>query len=281
MLKSSLRNNPYVQAPLNEEVSNLLSTISVDQSYYNRGFNKATTQLNELLENHRKWLLPIIDVSDFTHGYITSGATEAINVWGLSDDRPWQYLEGDYQWPQMTRLNGFETTIDKLNPSKVLYISNPSCIDGNYISDEHIDIINSVGCPVIYDCAYVSASRKHDIKIPKNTEQVFFSFSKGFGIVGQRCGIMYSKIQHAVLHPLKLVECYNYTSIHIINKLISNFTVDQMYNNGSKYQHKLCDTHNLTPSDTYFIANSEDPYYKKRRRNKITARLCLTEMVLI
>jgi hypothetical protein len=274
--RSSLRNNPYVQAPLSKAVKELLSTISVDQSYYDRGTDNATEQLNELLLKHRTWLLPLIDIKDFDHGYITAGATEAINLWRLSDDREWQYLEGDYQWPQMIKADGFETTIYNLDPNKVLYISNPSCIDGNYISNEHIDIINEAGCPVIYDCAYVSASRSHTINIPSNTEQIFFSFSKGFGIIGQRCGLMYSKTPHVILQPLKTVECYNYTSIHIINKLIVAFAVDQMYNSYIDNQQSVCLNYNLVPSDTYFIVTSEDPYYTKRRRRGLTARLCIT-----
>ena len=277
MLKSSLRDNPYVQAPILQSVKTLLNNISLTQSYYPRGSNRATSQLKSLLKNHREWVKPIIDIKGFRHGYITAGATEGINLWRLSDQRPWQYITGDYQWPQMVSNDGIETDINNLDPDRVLYISNPSCIDGNYLSQEYIDKINEAGCPVIYDCTYVSSSCKHDLVVPEHTEQIMFSFSKGFGLIGQRCGLLYTKKIHKILEPLKTVECYNYLSINIINELINNFYVTQMYDDYKEEQTLLCDKHSLTLSDVYFIANSTDPYYEKRRRSGDTARLCLTD----
>ena len=265
-----------MQSPQWDSVEHILSNISIDMSYYARGINKATYNLNTLLTKHRGWVNPLIDLKDFKHGYLTAGATEAINLWRLSDNRPWQYLEGDYQWPQIVSKNGTESQWDNLDPNKVLYISNPSCIDGNYITNEHIDLINDIGCPVIYDCAYVTASRRHTIRIPDNTEQVFFSFSKGFGIIGQRCGLMYTKKRHSILSPLANVECYNYTSIQIMDALMKAFAVDRMYDMYFPTQLAFCKKHDVVLSDTYFIVTSGDPFYAQRRRHGETARLCIT-----
>ena len=118
--------------------------------------------------------------------------------------------------------------------------------------------------------------RKFGIKVPKNTEQVMFSFSKGFGLIGQRCGLVYTKEPHPTLEPLNSVECFNYASSKIMKAMMNNFTVDEMYNKYKDIQKEVCDKYDLIPSDTYFVATSTDPFYKKLRRNENTARLCIT-----
>ena len=57
-----------------------------------------------------------------------------------------------------------------------MYLSIPSDADGNYFD------MGEINSPVILDCCYVGATDIKEIKIPKNTEQVFFGFSKGFWI---------------------------------------------------------------------------------------------------
>ena len=105
-----------------------------------------------------------------------------------------------------------------------MYVSNPACSTGNFISLKNIDN------PVILDCAYITATPIKKITAPKNTEQVMFSFSKGFGLIGQRCGLVYTKEPHPTLEPLNSVECFNYASSKIMEAMMNNFTVDEMYN---------------------------------------------------
>ena len=264
-----LGNNPWVQSPLCIEVKKLLDELKT--SYYQRGTGKATKELNDVIEKHRSWVSSIIDLSEFPFAYVTPGATGAIEHWRLTDTRPWQYFTGDYQYPQMLSNNGIE--VDSVQKDKVLYISNPQCYNGNFIE---LDYITN---PVILDCAYVGATKNFKIIAPANTEQVMFSFSKGWGLIGQRCGLVYTKKPHKSLHPLKKVECFNYSSALIINTIIDNFTIDEMYNRYKNRQKQICDLYDLKPSDTYFIATTENPSYKKFRRKKKTARVCLTPLL--
>lgn len=268
MLKSSLRDNPWVQSPLSKEVEILL--YALDPNYYQRGAGQATKDLNETIEKHREWVSPIIDLKEFPFAYVTSGATEAINHWRLSDTRSWQYFKGDYQYPQMLSGNGIE--VDELRPNDVLYVSNPKCHDGNFAE------FGNINNPVILDCAYISATAIKRINVPVNTEQVMFSFSKGFGLIGQRCGLVYTKKPHPTLHPLKKVECYNYSAAPIMSMIMDKFNVNTMYNIYLNDQTRVCEQYDLTPSDTYFIGTSTDVYYKKQRRVDGIARLCLTEV---
>ena len=269
MLKSSLRDNPWVQSPLSKEVEILL--YALDPNYYQRGAGQATKDLNETIEKHREWVSPIIDLKEFPFAYVTSGATEAINHWRLSDTRSWQYFKGDYQYPQMLSGNGIE--VDELRPDDVLYVSVPSAADGNYFDIEYIK------APVILDCTYVSATAKQRIHIPKNTEQVMFSFSKGFGMIGNRCGLVYTKKPHKTLHLLKEFENWNYATVKTMDLIMSNFAVDEMFDENRGRQLALCSEYSLIPADVFFLAQSGDNYYKRRRRMfDGIARLCLTEV---
>ncbi len=267
--KSSLLNNSrWVQSPTWPKVQQLLDEIKISDSYHTRGTGEATA-LNELaIVKHRHWVKDIVDLSDFPYAYVTAGATDAINHWRATDDRPWQFFTGDYQWPNIISQNGKECKY--INTKDVLYISNPQCSDGNFRNLPNIEN------PVILDCAYITATAKQKMFIPKNTEQIMFSFSKGFGLIGQRCGIVYTKEPHKSLHPLSKVECFNYSAAPIMLAMMKNFSVDEMYYLYQDEQDRICDKYDLKPSDTYFIGTSTDPFYKKRRRVGDIARLCLT-----
>jgi hypothetical protein len=107
-----------------------------------------------------------------------------------------------------------------------------------------------------------------------------FSFSKGFGMIGNRCGLVYTKKPHKTLHLLKEFENWNYATDKTMDLIMSNYSVDEMFKTHIQKQINLCKQFSLVPSDCFFIATSGDPYYKKRRRAKgnPVARLCLTSI---
>ena len=117
--------------------------------------------------------------------------------------------------------------------------------------------------------------------MPVNTEQVFFSFSKGFGLVGQRLGLVYTKEPHATLHRLKEFENWNYNSVKTISLIMDNFAVDDMWNRYRQQQLKICEQYNFVASDCFFLATTKDPYYTRRRRMKWNnnARICITPLI--
>lgn len=259
----------WVQSPLSTKVKAILDNL--DFRYLERGSGRATDESNSTIKTHRGWVSDIIDLKDFKFAYITSGATEAINHWRLSDTRPWQYYTGEYEYPNLLTKNG--NMVSVLNPNDVLYISNPQCYNGNFTDFTNIDN------PVILDCAYIGATYKKKISIPKSTEQIMFSFSKGFGLIGQRCGIVYTKKPHPTLHPLKKVECFNYAAAPIMNAIMSNFDVDTMYNAYSEQQYLLANKYNLKTTDTFFICTSNDNFYSSMRRKDDCARICITSLL--
>ncbi len=275
MEKELLKNNRWVDVPMTEDVWHLLKEQRISETYYKRGSGKATQELEWLEATHRNWVHEITDLSDFPYCYVTNGSTDAINLWLLSEDREYQYINGDYEYPPLIKEGKcFNPVTDNIDPNKVMYVSNPSATDGNFINP-------NIDCPVILDCTYISSTYIERINIPPKTEQIFFSFSKGFGVIGQRLGLVYTKKPHKILHILKEFENWNYNSVKTMGLIMANYDVDTMHNEYSSRQIDLCNEYDLNASDCFFLATSQDEYYKKRRRMKHNpiARLCLTPLI--
>lgn len=260
---------PWVQCPKIQEVTDIVNSISV-QNFY-RGSKQALRRLNYLENLYRNWIKDIVDLSEFPHCYFVNGVTDAINQWVATEDRPWQYLEGDYEYANIISSKG--NKVKYINNTDVLYISNPACSTGNFIE------IKDIENPVILDCAYIGSTKKQEIFVPKNTEQIWFSFSKGWGLIGQRAGLVFSKHPHKSLEPMKRVEAWNYTSVEIAIKILENFDVDTSYNMFRNLQLDICKENDLVPSNCFFIANSTDEKYAARRRVGNIARLDLSHVM--
>lgn len=258
-----LINTSWVQCPKIDKVSDILSNMEVPN--FVRGSGKAFVRLRKLENKYREWVKDIVDLSEFTHCYFVNGVTDAINQWVATETRSWQYLEGDYEYANMISNRGNKVTY--INSSDVLYISNPACATGNFI--ELKDLPN----PIILDCAYLGSTRKQKMYIPKTTEQIWFSFSKGWGLIGQRAGLVFTKQPHKSLEPMKQSEAWNYTSVEIALAVIDNFDIDTVYNQYRDKQLEICKENNFTPADCFFIANSTSTEYSKRRRINNIARL--------
>jgi hypothetical protein len=267
--KRLMKKTPWVQCPTIDSVQQLLTTIPVTN--YTRGSGQATERLDYLESLYRVWVKDIIDLSDFTHCYFVNGVTDAINQWVATETRTWQYLHGDYEYANMIGGDGY--SVSKINPEQLLYISNPACETGNFISLDNIDN------PVILDCAYIGSTDIKTITPPKNTEQVWFSFSKGWGLIGQRSGLVFTKEPHRSLHIMKAVEGWNYTSVETSIAIVENYDIDTVYNQYKQQQQEACAELDITPSDCFFIANSTHPEYSKRRRANEIARLDLSTIL--
>ena len=263
--KSELRNFPHVNVPRFKSVEILLLAQTVADTYFSRGSGQATEELNHVEATHRHWVSPMIDLSNFPYCYYTHGATDAIHNWALTEDRKWQIPEGEYEYADMIGGKGTKVL------DQPLYLSNPSAATGNIL-------YSNTKQPVILDCTYVSSTAIKTINVPKRTEQVFFSFSKGFGLVGQRLGLVYTKEPHPTLHRLKEYENWNYGGVRTMQLIMNNFSVDSMFNRYRKMQLDVCKEYKFTPSDVFYLATTKDRYYTRRRRAGDVARICLTPL---
>ena len=267
-------NTPFVQAPLFQDVKNLLDQIP--HKYVQRGSGHMKHELDALAQDFKKWILPIVDLQNFAHCYSIAGVTDAINQFSATTNE-YQSMPGDYEWLNRVR-KGTTNSIDQLDKNKTLYLSIPQCYNGNFVDDSVIDIIDSVGCDVVVDCAYIGATAIRKIRLPVRTTQVWFGFSKGWGLIGNRLGLAFTTQEHPTLNPMYNVECFNYTNTKIMHTIIKNYSCEQQYNRMHVLQKQICDQYNIMPSDTYFLATSTDEKYHERRRLGNVARLCITEM---
>ena len=292
-IKQSLRDNRWVDVPMSEDVKRLLDEQLVSDTYYRRGDGQATKDLDSVEATHRKWVGEIIDLSEFPYCYFVNGTTDAIHHWKIIEQREWQKLcYGEYEYPdaigpwgdvccdvpgQYMSEDGRSAIPSIIDPNKPVFISIPSSADGNFFNLKEQKIV----APVILDCTYIGSTNIQRIDIPKNTEQVFFSFSKGFGVIGQRLGLVYTKEEHPTLARLKRLENWNYNGVRTINLLMHNFTVDEMWERNREKQIKICNEYGFKPSDCFFLATTRDPYYLERRRMRWNdnARICITPLL--
>jgi len=268
-MNDNLFDSPWVQSPQIPSVQQLIKT--VEPVNYPRGSGEAKQRLDLLEVSYRNWIRDIVDLKDFKYCYFVNGVTDALNQWIATEKRPWQYLEGDYEYAKM--IGGKGECVDQIQPDKLLYISNPACATGNVIE------LDKIENDVILDCAYVGSTGIHKIDLPVNTEQIWFSFSKGWGLIGQRSGLVFTKRPHRSLNIMKRVEAWNYTSVEICLAILANYDIDTVYNEYKQKQLDVCTEMNLTPSDCFFIANSTHKEYAKRRRIGNIARLDLSKLL--
>ena len=62
--------------------------------------------------------------------------------------------------------------------------------------------------------------------------------------------------------------------------MMSNFTVDEMWNRNRETQIDICNDHGFEPSDCFFLATTKNKHYRRRRRmnNDENARICITPL---
>ena len=276
-----------IKIPIIDDVYNVLE----QQKYmltYDKG--QALKELESVETAHRKWVSKIVDLSDFPHCYFVNGLEDAIHHWKLTETRPCQKLEGEYDYPDnigepatvccdvpgqyMNQELGRSAIPADIKNDRPLYLSIPSHADGNFFNPGNLD------APIILDCSYVGSTNIQKINVLKNTEQVFFDFTRGFGKVVQGVGLVYTKQPHATLEKLKKLENWNYIGVKIIDLLISNFAVDEMWNRHKDEQFKICKDYNIKPADCFYMATSRHEDYKNHRlmRWNDTARICITSL---
>ena len=206
-----------------------------------------------------QWLKPIVDLSDF-YVYPTNGITEGLDWWwGRSKYHIWSAI-GEYQWVDHKRSG--------MAPHYV-YQSIPSAIDGNYCAvDSHVK--------VALDLAYVGSTAVQKIELHGGVEKVFFSLSKPFGIRNIRTGWYFSRTPDKKREALTdSAKYYNYFAHDVAEAVISNFDIDFVHRKLYNKQKVVCKQLEFNPSDSVWLATTENKEYAKFMRDGKTARICL------
>lgn len=219
------------------------------------------TEVKPFSSDITEWLKPVIDLSDFPYLYPANGITEGLNYWYMQEKRKIIRHKDDYVW------------LPKSDTGEVMYLSNPSSIDGN-ITDIPQDI------PVVLDIAHIgSCSNRVKINVPDNVEKVFFSMSKCFGLRNYRIGYYWSKTPDEQLERLiGSAKYYNYHSMALGEAIINKVGPTHVNTYLKKYQDKLCDELDLVPSDSVWLATTTNSDYDKFKKGEIN-RIALCDLM--
>tara|TARA_B100001057_G_C22859867_1_gene954057 strand:+ start:1450 stop:2205 length:756 start_codon:yes stop_codon:yes gene_type:complete len=202
------------------------------------------------------WLKPVVDLSNF-HVYPMNGITQGLDWWYDKERRSVTMERGDYQW-----------IYPKAGIKRIHYVSVPSAIDGNYI-----DIPKDT--PTAVDLAYVGSTAVKKIELPKNVEYVFYSFSKPFGVRNVRTGWIFTRNPDTRLDAItNSAKYYNYYANSVAETIINKFDIDYVWNALKDKQIDVCNTYGFTPSDSVWLATTNNPAYDKFKRGDVN-RLCL------
>ena len=79
-----------------------------------------------------------------------------------------------------------------------------------------------------------------------------------------------------MLEPLtENAKYYNYYAHDVAEAVISNFDIDYVHNQLYNKQKNICEQLDFIPSDSVWIATTENKEYAKFMRDGQTARICL------
>lgn len=229
--------------------------------------HKLETFLKTTITTFRDWVKDIVELSEFPYAYPINGVTGGIDQWMLDNLSNISLLSGEYGWPKVQRPWIGDNTI----PIKAAYISNPFSATGSFHQ-----LHKNIELPTFLDCAFVGSTMKKKINITENVKIIAFSLSKGFGVNLFRTGFLFSKDKIPALETWLHYNYHNMVSISVARRIIDTFPVDYTYNRFRDTQLEICREYDLNPSDCVFLATSEDPKYKKYKREDGTYRLCLS-----
>jgi hypothetical protein len=246
LLKQSLA----IRTPVLPEVEKVVNSVTLD-------LHSISPYKTDII----KWLRPIINLEGYSV-YPMNGCTEGLNWWYNQEYRGVHMEQGDYQWIKPTDRYG-----------KIVYLSVPSAINGNY-RELPIDV------PIALDIAYVGSTKIQHIRKLDNVEYVFFSLSKAFGLRNVRTGWIFTKTPDERLESLThSAKYYNYYAHNIAENVISNFDIDYIHSKLYNKQKAICEELDFVPSDSVWLATTKNKEYAKFMRDGKTARICLAESI--
>lgn len=262
--------------PLLNEIKELASQSARSNSFFypTWDLHKFDVELSQTRVAVEKWLSPL-NLGDFNFFNIEDGVTGALNKWIAEEQRPIQMFKGDYKWIAAFKKDiHFINDYSEINPNAVLYISNPSSTNGDYLI--HWKDIIATGAPIVLDCVYMGAAKITAIDISPNIEKMFFSLSKNFALPRARAGFSFSRTFPIEYKIMRDHGYYSYLTTELIKTLSSAVPFDYSFHKLRNLQTAICDDLKIKPSDTVFLAQlpkSDPNSFLERTRYCITPEL--------
>lgn len=257
-----------------EKIYNVLSD-AYSRSFQHYESDTRIEILGTLRNKLVSYFAPSIDLSTFKHFYLTSGITDGLNYYSnQNSDSVIDMLPGEYEY-----LNLFRKKIESTN--KVLYVTNPSAITGDYIEDDTFEHLCNTHKRVILDCAYLGTAENKKIKRHESIDTVVLGLSKTFGLPDSRIGYIFTNKKIPLLNGIIYDNAYfNMQACFASIDLMSTFELGHLHSIYKDQQIKVCNDYDLTPSDVFLFGTSVDNQYDYFSRGAIN-RICLTEKMNI
>jgi len=205
--------------------------------------NKRFEIIDDFDQTLREWVT--FDLPDYNF-YSTAGSTEAIVYCLLKaklKSKTIAMLEDDYRWYPLICEHlkiPFEiiTEPSQLTSKHIFVTSTPFCKDG-LVSDLQLlllDYCEQENIQVWLDFAYYGAGKLIDINITKNVRNIFFSFSKNFGLALNRIGVWLTPDRPIDRVVLNNVAYLNLANMGLASSLMKQFPPDFLWNNYRELQ---------------------------------------------
>lgn len=273
-LKNFLPDTQRIYPILDKDVKKFTS------DFFKNNFScEYTADKNLLLKKTRQtieeYLFPVIDLSQFSFMCPTNGITEGLyNLSTEYHDKRIKVFLGDYDWLKLNLRNKVSENGDDL-----LYITNPSCINGNLIDDDKwLEIINSHQ-NIALDSAYLGSTYNKKILINENVNYVYIGLSKMFGLQDLRIGFTFYKKVNLPQGAIIKNYYFNNNNLRLTMELMKNFNLGYLNNKYKEKQNLICKNYNITPSDVVYLATTTDSKYDFYKRGN-TNRLCISKLFL-
>tara|TARA_B100001057_G_C22686557_1_gene885937 strand:- start:191 stop:1063 length:873 start_codon:yes stop_codon:yes gene_type:complete len=269
-----------VHSPVDHEIKRMLQSSlgsyiqSTDQSSLEISERRGKRWLN-CQQHIKRYLEPLISLDDFEYAYPTNGIHESID-WFLAKIERYQIFEGEYRYPTLLKKPiNVAKTVNDLVPYVPLYISNPFSATGNFDS-RYDEVGQRQQCPIYLDLAFGGTTGKHKITVHDNVEQIFWSCSKPYGFNLMRAGIRFSRKEELLQKEIQGAGYFNHAIIDVFRQVTLNSSVFAKKQQYVNLQKQICEQFNLTPSDSYLVATTNNSEWDRFKRENGVNRVCLT-----
>jgi hypothetical protein len=248
----SLKSVHMIQWPT---IKNKIDTLSLSDHY--AGLHQRMDINQDVIDTAaqlRQWLSPIVDLSGFPHAYHVNGTHSSIERWLAGERRVIYCLKGEYPYAAaLTDRIITVDSIDQISTDAVVYMSNPFSSSGKY--DDRYQLIKN---PVILDIAYVGTTDNYRFDITPNTEQVFWSASKCFGLGCFRTGYRFTRVSDPMQDILAKVGYTNWLGVNLLRLALNTYGPFDTWQLLKDHYHNILVRNNMDSSHSYLLGLSCD-----------------------
>lgn len=239
------------------------------------------------LVKYREWIQStknntISGIEQFPYACFTNGTTESFDkFYAKHSTRRFRFFKGEYVYHRLScRNNNYDWAYiedSKLDKNDVVIISLPFSDTGNKHTqlDHILDTCNTLGIPVLLDCAYFGICSGFDFNFAHECiKEITFSLSKTFYSAHIRIGMRLSRQDDD--DPLFVTNKMGYVnrlSAQIGINLLDQFSPDYIFDKYRQRQLEYCSILDVENSNCVLFGIGDDrwnDYNRDRETNRLS-----------